>query len=265
MTTNDDLDRCLDMYSALATGGDDEQLFMVTIPGAPWSKSRPRFARGRTFASASDVDAERRTASYLKRAVAEPMTGNVAIGCLFFRPNRQRIDADNLLKHVCDAANGTLWLDDSQCTGVMGLVELDVENPRTVVVIGRHSSTLARGTDASYPCVICDGPILLAGGNRAKTCSLECQAIAKGYRSLAVPIPCAHCGVVFKRRVRTATLCSDSCRVEFLRDRRRAAASPMSCCEDCGKELAHKRGGRCRDCWKAHMRVLTTMTTEAIP
>ena len=54
---------------------------MVTVPGAPWSKSRPRFTKtSRTYAQ-PDRDAEERTASYLKRVVKEPYPGNVGMAC----------------------------------------------------------------------------------------------------------------------------------------------------------------------------------------
>lgn len=123
---------------------------LITIPGAPHSKSRPRFTRtGRTYHKSDDVKAEHRTGIYLRATVREPFTGNVAIACLFFRPDRQRIDADNLLKHVCDAANGVLWVDDCQATATVAIVEYDKAEPRTVVAVSPHRSSMLR--DLSKP------------------------------------------------------------------------------------------------------------------
>lgn len=247
-----DLDRCLDMaeFMGISSG---ERSYYVNFPGAPWSKGRPRFGRGHTFTKKEDVDAEVRTAGHLRGAVSTPFTGNVGIGCLFFRPNRQRIDTDNLIKHVCDAAKGVLWLDDYQCTAVMGVLELDVENPRTAIVIGSHETSMTRGTDAYVPCEVCEAPIYLekCSSKIPKTCSLECRAkLFGGPGSLMELVSCPQCGEAFKRRNRYQKVCSEKCRADGLRDRNRAGASPLSCCVDCGKQLAHKRGGRCRDCWR---------------
>lgn len=133
-----------------ALGLADGPLHTLTIPGVPYSKSRPRFTRqGRAYHKSDDVDAEQRTGIYLRATVRRPYLGNVALACLFFRPNRNIVDADNLLKHVCDAANNVLWIDDSQCTGIVGIVDVDATDPRTVVAVGVHLSGLVR--DRSTP------------------------------------------------------------------------------------------------------------------
>lgn len=251
---NSDIERMLTMFNALNLGQSD-QLAIITIPGAPWSKSRPRFAKGRTYRDRSDVDAETRSATYMKSVIKAPMTGNVGLVCVFYRPNRQRIDTDNLIKHVCDSANGVLWLDDSQCTAVMGVIELDPDNPRTVIAVGEHVSTLKRGTDATVPCKVCGFPIMMDGhgGKIPKTCSLECRQADKGYPSLSEPVPCALCGKPFRRKNRQVKCCSSECGSKFRIGQRQAQSTPFSKCMDCGKQLAHKRGGRCRDCWKVNL------------
>jgi Holliday junction resolvase RusA-like endonuclease len=253
MTTSD-TERCLDMYDALASGTDgyDDEMHILTIPGAPWSKARPRFGKGRTFKTKDDTDAQHRTGTYLRSAVRQPYTGNVFVGCLFFRPNRQRIDTDNLLKHICDAATGIVWKDDSQCTGIMGILELDPERPRTVVVIGRHETTLVRGTDASIACEVCAGPIYLEHhtGKIPKTCSPECRLKVPGAAgSLAAEVTCPVCDLPFKRKNHAQKICSEPCRYTLMRNRNRKNARPRSQCSECGKQLAHHRGGRCRQCW----------------
>lgn len=248
-----DLERALDMYDRLATGGSDEILLYTVIPGVPPSKARPRFRRmGKhvsTYTDPASRTAEARTADQLRHLVDEPMPGNVALGCVFFRPDRQRIDTDNMLKHVSDAANGVLWHDDSQVTAVMGVSELDAENPRTIVVIGRHTSSLARGADDVVECKRCGTPFLRDG--RRKTCSSDCAMAARGFQRLDELVQCARCGTPFKRVNRYQKLCSRFCAIEAMRDRNRGRRKPFSRCVDCDTELTHHRGGRCRECWRA--------------
>lgn len=249
-----DVQRALDMFAALGLTGDD--LFVIIIPGAPPSKSRARFTKhGHAYATSKDKEAEKKTALYLRSKVKEPFPGNVGLACIFYRPNRQRIDTDNMLKHVCDAANGILWADDSQCTAIVGITEMDAGNPRTVIAVGEHVSTLKRGVNNSVPCRVCDKPINLSsrarGPGGVKTCSTNCANIHRGYQSLADPVPCGYCQQPFKRRTKTQRFCSSTCRGGNLSNQKRAVGRPFSKCVDCGKELTHKRGGRCRDCWKS--------------
>ena len=247
----DDLEIVLDLYERIASGGNNEFLISTVIPGTPASKSRPRFGRGgHAYTSAESRAAEERTAAHFRAFVTMPFTGNVALGCVFFRPNRQRIDTDNLIKHVCDAANGILWLDDSQVTAVMGIAEFDPENPRTIVVVGQHVSSLARGSDAIYPCSICGADIVRTGQTKLrKTCSRKCAYAARGIVLLDEPVPCPTCGDPFKRISQYQQFCSRECAIESFRNKRRSHAAPRSKCPDCGIELKHTRGGRCRACW----------------
>lgn len=255
MTTTD-LDRALDIYAMIASPYEngDESMAYVVIPGPPASKARPRFTRtGRAYSAPGEREAEAHTRSYLERMVDEPWTGNVALGCVFFRPNYQRIDVDNMLKHVNDAANEVLWRDDSQVTALMGLVEYDAENPRTLVMLAPHRSTLARGSDHSRECLICGKPFSLIGINpKKRTCSKECAVRLRGYVPLNEEVPCAQCGAPFVRQTTAQTMCSSACRSASLagRNRGRATDRPFSVCVDCGTQLTHRRGGRCRDCWR---------------
>lgn len=260
MSVTDDREAALSIYEMIAAGGDEEEILITTISGPPASKSRPRFGKGgRVYSTAEMKAAEERTAWLLRKARGAergPMTGNVALGCLFFRPNSQRIDTDNLLKHVCDAANGVLWVDDSQVTAVFGTIELDAENPRTVVVVGKHNSSLKRGTDSAYPCAVCGGPMIpseSSGKNRV-SCSPACANVRRGYTPLIEPVPCAQCSKPFRRKTKTQRFCSRTCRGQSLVGENKSRARAHSRCLDCDVELAHARGGRCRDCWKAWMK-----------
>lgn len=250
-----DLDRALDMYSFMAAGGDGERIVYAVIEGAPWSKSRPRFAGKRAYQSTDDRDAEERTAWHLSIAAGgKKFTGNACIACIFYRPNFQRVDVDNLLKHVNDAANGVLWDDDSQVTEMMGRLEYDPVNPRTVIIAGRHSSSLVRGTSSVRACTVCGAEIVAKPGDKRKTCSSDCRERSKGHEPLNVPVACQQCGRPFVRTTSAQKMCGPECRQERLRGAHKARALPKSTCADCGALLDHRRGGRCRSCWKAHIR-----------
>jgi Holliday junction resolvase RusA-like endonuclease/endogenous inhibitor of DNA gyrase (YacG/DUF329 family) len=231
---------------------DSDDFLCVTIDGDPASKARPRFTRkGHTYTDPKDRTAEERTAWHLRRAFQTPYLGNVAVGCVFFRPNRQRIDVDNMLKHVCDAATGIAWIDDSQVTGIMGIAEFDRERPRTLIVFGRHVTTLTRGEDATVPCEQCGKPVSLIGRSettRRKFCSKICSSTFR-YGSLADLVPCAHCGKQFRRKTSSQKYCGQACAVAT-----RAAPRPLRRadrpCEGCGKQVSKKGYKRCRECWK---------------
>lgn len=141
----DDVVRALNLWVALGGVGDPRS---AVIHGPPERKQRHRTtASGRVYAP--DAEAEQDTASKvvaaLRPAERQILTGNVALVMLCYRQNAQPIDADNLAKHLMDAGNGVLWLDDVQVTGLACLVELDRESPRTVLAFGEHYSTMTRG------------------------------------------------------------------------------------------------------------------------
>ncbi len=247
-----DLVRAVGMVVAI--GGLEHDVGASVMDGDPYSKSRPRFSRnGKTYVKKADRLAEDRTGWWLRTQRATPMTGNVALACIFYRSNRQRIDVDNMLKHVCDAANGILWTDDSQCTALLGVAELDEHNPRTVIAFAPHVSTLTRGSDAIRECLRCGKPFNIVGiYKHKKYCTTECASLGRSGSWLAEPVACAQCGQKFRRTTKTQKLCSPECRADAIRGRNKARSVPLSRCAECGKQLTHHRGGRCRECWRAN-------------
>lgn len=245
----DDHARVAAMLVSLA--GDVSDLRSTIIPGPPPSKARPRFSKsGHTYTPAESRAAEKVTRSHLRRFMAEPATGNVAVCAVFYRPNAQRIDTDNMLKHLLDSANKVLWNDDSQVTAISAVTELDASNPRTLLAIAPHMSTLLRGSDDVLICEHCSKPYPRNGGNRGRRyCSKDCSYAARV--NVRQPIPCRQCGTDFQRTTSRQVLCSEECRAAWLTGRNKADASPNSECSQCGTELTHKRGGRCRNCWRA--------------
>lgn len=247
----DDLDWALEMYATFARGGDDERLLHLVVDGAPWSKSRPKFARNRggiAYQPDDDRRAEARMRGHLQSVGAEPFLGNTMVACRFYRPDAQRVDVDNLLKHVCDSANGVLWEDDSQATLVFGEIMHDAERPRTVIVAGNHRSTLLRGDDRRRPCEHCDG-LFLPSTKTARFCSQACSHA--GRTTMLVEVACPQCGGAFRPKTKTQKLCSRECVSAQLTGMARSQGHPLSECETCGRRLTHYRGGRCRDCWRA--------------
>lgn len=126
----------------------DMPTLQLSYGGAPVAKERPRIgARGRAYTPSKTRTAEEWLSWHFRARMRnrEPLAGNLAIVCVFYRPNRQRIDGDNMLKLVCDAGNlARVWGDDSQLTTKLVRIELDKERPRTEIAIGPLASTLTR-------------------------------------------------------------------------------------------------------------------------
>ncbi|WNI20322.1 RusA family crossover junction endodeoxyribonuclease [Actinacidiphila sp. ITFR-21] len=137
-----DQERARLLAAALAPGAGD--VLSLVWGGEPPSKTRPRFADGRTYKDPADEAAEAKTGWNLRRLFRQPWTGNLAVGLVFFRSDRRRIDVDNMIKHVLDAGNGIGWVDDHQVTALYGVAELDAQFPRTLLVVTRHVSSLDR-------------------------------------------------------------------------------------------------------------------------
>lgn len=135
-------------HPAMPPGDVDPWILTLTIPGDPATKARHRTTEdGQTYKDRADREAEKRTRAHLTAMVAArggTLPGNLALGCIFYRRTRGTIDADNMLKHVCDAGNRVAWLDDNQITAVLGVIEYDPAAPRTCIVIGPHHSTMHR-------------------------------------------------------------------------------------------------------------------------
>lgn len=117
--------------------------------GAPIAKGRPRFSaqHKRCFTPKRTQSAERDLVYAFRVALDRRATllDTVAIVALFYLPTRRRVDADNLMKLVMDAATAAaVWKDDSQVIAQAALVELDVARPRTVVALCPYTGTLTR-------------------------------------------------------------------------------------------------------------------------
>ncbi len=86
-------------------------MIIVSVPGKPQPKGRPRVVGTRAFTPTSTRDAEERIAWALRRVVKVPLAGKLAVK-LSFHTSDLRADVDNLAKLVLDAGNKVAWIDD---------------------------------------------------------------------------------------------------------------------------------------------------------
>ena len=234
-----------------------DRVDLLVIDGEPPSKARARFTRkGKPYTPRITVEGERKLAA--RFAHVESYRGNVVVGCLFYRSSRQRVDVDNLVKAVLDAATKAgVWKDDSQVTALIAAVELDRDRPRAVVCFAPHICSLTRGEDAQVRCEAC-GTLFMPGGQRrdkARWCSRACRA------TLTAPVPCAACGKPFKRRSGNQKYCSSRCRAQGRSAAAAEAREQQTTCSR-GHELNPENtyrmpngGRRCRRCQSEAARV----------
>lgn len=246
--STNDIDKALALLRVVTDLPDEIKVFKIY--GNPPSKARARFRKdGGVYKTSKSRAAETKTAQEFRNVFKDPLLGNVALVCIFYRSSKQRIDTDNMLKHVCDSANKIAWLDDSQVTAITGIMELDVENPRTVIGIAPHSSTMTKGVDSKRKCKLCDTFILLKGLWDKKIYCNDCRyKDVSRNKIIREPKKCLMCDNIFSPRV-NQTLCSHACRGKLLSSRKKAKFRNFSRCSVCDAELAHRRGGKCRPCW----------------
>jgi len=250
-----DLDKARAMARVLMS--DSDELRYLVIEGEPQSKMRPRFGKKTAYKSKKQRENEEYLAWHFKKSFEQPYTENVAIGCIFYRSNKQRIDVDNLLKNVMDAATGIVWIDDCQVTAQMGILEYDKERPRTVVIIGKHKTTMTRNLDTKQICQACGKEFEVSSPywrGRRKFCSPECAAKAQAERRKGKAI-CLHCGKEFHRKTGGQKYCSKKCALEHLNQKRKHETTrKQSYCRYCGKPVSRPEYTRCRDCWRKEIR-----------
>ena len=115
-------------------------MISVTLTGNPIPAARARAGRGNHFYTPKRyAEYKERLAWALRAAVGDagPMTGPVQVEAHFYRQTRGRVDLDNLLKAVLDAATEAgVWVDDSQVRRFTDVsVELGSKEPRAEIMV----------------------------------------------------------------------------------------------------------------------------------
>lgn len=224
----------------------------LSVDGEPPSKARARVTKsGRVYSGSKQVAAEMALKWELKQAFRKPRDGNIALACIFYRSSFQRIDADNMLKHVCDSANGIIWHDDVQVTAILGIVEYDPDNPRTIIIVGEHESTMVR-SQATKKCEHCSETFNVGQVSNRKFCSRTCSSRHHHYPRNSV---CAYCEKIFLRVEGGQRHCSEACKEVAVQGRKRQT-KPLCC--DCGVTLSKLGYLRCRACWRKSIKTLET-------
>lgn len=250
----DDRERCWTILKAAGAGGVP---IFIEIEGEPRSKARPRFAGGkgrRPYSDKKQVAHERTLRILMKAVVRKPLVGTVAIACMFYRSSNRRVDLDNLLKQVLDAGNTILWADDMQVTACVGVLNLDRAQPRTVIVLAPHESTIDRSFE-ERTCERCQSPFSWrsypSAGGTGQFCSRTCAGKKRG-EDLSAQANCRECGKPFQRRTAAQVLCSEHCRIAtMLREKSTRARHPKPWkCVVCGRNVSRPEYRRCRSCFK---------------
>lgn len=132
---------------------------VITIPGTPVGKGRPKFARRGNFVTTYTPEKTANYENLVKIAASQsmgarmPIDGAVSVELsLFVTPpaswsNKKRTqalageihptskpDIDNVLKGIADACNGIVWLDDKQIVDCR-ISKRYADRPEAVVLV----------------------------------------------------------------------------------------------------------------------------------
>lgn len=222
---------------------------MLVVDGTPPSKARPRVTgKGHVYVPEPQRVAEEAMKWHLRTEFRTPYTGNVALVARFFRPTMQRIDVDNLMKHLLDCANGIVVEDDSQITTLFGTVDLDRERPRTVIVVAPYENTAFVRGSVELTCAGCGKTFSRRRSDNLTQRStagfaVYCSPTCRPPRNKAT-VSCASCGREFERRLAAQRFCSPTCRNQA------RTIHAATYCRSCGRKTSKPGYGLCRDCWR---------------
>ena len=130
--------------------------YLITIPGTPIAKKRPRFARRGKFVTtynSQETEEGRFLFEAQKQYQYPPIETPIHLFCCFYMPipkgtskkkinlmelnqikHTKKPDLDNLIKFVKDCLNGLVWKDDSQVFSIEA-VKLYDQQPRTIIKV----------------------------------------------------------------------------------------------------------------------------------
>lgn len=128
------------------------RIYMLSVPGEPVPKGRPRVYNGHGITPKRTLEAEnnirRRWISQYPNM--QPLTGDIHISIDFYMPDRHVKDWDNLAKLVTDALNGIAYADDRQIVTAIVTKWLP-----SLFVPGRNNRPRRRKT--GDPLITCEG------------------------------------------------------------------------------------------------------------
>ncbi len=232
---------------------DSQQIAAFVHEGAPASKARARWSkRGHFYTPDKTSGAQSQLAWKFRQAIkGEAWQGNIAIAVVFYRPNSQRIDADNLMKLVMDAGTEAgIWRDDCQVTHQICVVEKDAARPRTVIALSPVESSLNRNVGMDFTCENCAKVFSknrVAYAKRgARFCSPECR---KQSNALKTQAKCPRCELIFQRSRSAQRYCSDDCRMAPGAHRKpNKNQRPPALCGKCGIRVSRREYLFCAGC-----------------
>lgn len=248
-----DVSLVLTKLSNLIGGYDTNRLIVFTHQGQPVTKSRARWSQktGRFYVDEKTRSAQDSLAWAFKEASREKsIEGGVAIVCIFYRPNYQRIDIDNLTKLVMDAATQAhVWKDDCFVISQASFVELDINNPRTVIALSPIETSFDR--TRHFICKICGIRFSRSGTATFKKpplfCSRKCRYVA--YKKDRTEARCPKCETIFMRKIARQRYCSKACSSRENIVRAQAANQrPWPKCTLCGQRVSRREYLLCCNC-----------------
>ena len=224
---------------------DDSALIArIDLAIEPVSKARPRFGGGgRVYTPAKTIAYERTLAHHMRAAMngRDPVSSRVGLACAFYRKTAQRVDCDNMIKAVSDAANRVIWIDDAQCVEIYARLHRNSSSPRIVAVFYEVFE------EHGKPCAQCGAIFRRPPSQDSDCCSVKCAVMNK-----RVDVKCRHCGKVFSQpqslAARSKGYCSRECGMTALGNRKRAVGSDKWICADCGGRVTRKEYVVCRGC-----------------
>lgn len=226
-----------------------EIVLKLTFDGNPLAKSRPRFSRGRVYNPQKNEDYEEALGWAMKAELGQHEMDDInefGLSCNFYRSTAQRIDVDNMIKTVCDAANNIVWKDDAQCIEVYGRVFRRDKNPRTEMVIYRIPDAESSPHKICPQCkikfksapsiktVFCSQGCFRASRQRVKICKF-CK------NEFEVPL------AKFKRGLRN--FCSYSCSSSYYGEIKSLEYQQKHRCKLCKGPVSRAEYTRCRACF----------------
>ena len=231
----------------------EDIVLRVSIEAEPLSKKRARIGRNGGMYTPQDTrDYETSLNLIMSNAVnsTEPdRASKFGLRCIFYRSNRQRIDCDNMIKVVADAATktGVIWGDDNQVIEIIGRTFLACEVPHTDIVIYKVGNPFPH-----QKCPECGKEFITFKSTNVKHCSAACAS-----KSKHVTLICRECGehfdIVQSMAKKRGGFCSRECSMRYHGRKKTQERGPQTWkCQDCGGPVSRKEYTRCRACSMKH-------------